>query len=80
MKKDFRNKLTSICRETAKTLKMDRDGARWFCETTELNIKDEGKMIYRFYVMDKNSGHEYQVNAVIEKDDITDWNVREVTE
>ena len=79
MKKNFRNKLTSICRETAKQLDMARNGPRWNCEVTDLKIRRDGRKQYSFYIMDKNSGHEYQATALIDNEQNADWNVKEVS-
>jgi hypothetical protein len=80
MKKEFRNKLTSICRETAKTLDMARNGPRWLCEVTDLQIVGEGRKVYQFYIMDKNSGHEYQAQASVEREESAEWDIEKVSE
>lgn len=78
MKKDFRNKLTSICRETAKQLDMAREGPRWNCEVTEVKIRSDGRKLYSFYILDQNSGHKYEASALIDNEQNADWEVEEV--
>ena len=75
---DLRNEISSICRETAKSLDMTRSGSRWKCEVTEVKISDEGVKRYGFYVNDKNSDKEYQAKAVIENNDTASWEIQEV--
>ncbi len=75
---EFRSNLTSICRETAKSLDMVRTGSRWHCEATRISISANGVKVYEFYILDKNSGHEYEVQATIENDQNAEWNVSEV--
>lgn len=74
----MRNEITSICRETAKTFDMTRNGSRWKCEVTEVKVSDEGVKRYGFYVNDKNSDKEYQAKAVIENNDTASWEIEEV--
>lgn len=78
MKDEFRNKLTSICRDTAKSLDMTRSGSRWVCEVTEVNVGQSGVKNYRFYILDKNSGHEYEARAKVENNEPAEWDIREV--
>lgn len=80
MKKEFRNKLTSICRETAKTLDMARNGPRWLCEVTDVKVLGEGRKAYQFYIMDKNSGQEYQAQATVEREESAEWDIEKVSE
>jgi len=75
---DLRNEITSICRETAKNLDMMRNGSRWKCEVTEVEISDEGVKRYGFYVNDKNSDREYQAEALIENKETANWSIEEV--
>ncbi len=75
---DLRNEITSICRETAKSLDMMRNGSRWKCEVTEVKILDEGVKRYGFYVNDKNSDKEYQAEALIGNKETADWDIEEV--
>lgn len=76
--KTSRSDITSICRETAKSLDMSRNGSRWRCEVTKVDITDEGFKEYRFYVYDKNSGREYEAQAVVENEQTADWEVQEI--
>ncbi len=78
MKQEIRNKLTSTCRETAKTLGMSKRGSRWLSEITEIKLKDQNIIEYGFYVLDKKTGNEYEVNAVVQNNDNADWNVNYV--
>lgn len=80
MKKEFRDNLTSICRETAKQLDMSREGSRWICEVTDLKIRRDGRKKYSFYILDRNSGHEYQAEALIDNEQNAEWEVEEVPE
>lgn len=80
LKKEFRNKLTSICRETAKTLDMARNGPRWLCEVTRVRVLGEGRKHYQFYIMDKNSGQEYQAMAIVEREESAEWSLEKVKE
>lgn len=75
---DLHNEITSICRETAKSLDMMRNGSRWKCEVTEVKISDEGVKRYGFYVNDKNSDKEYQAEALIENKETANWSINEV--
>lgn len=75
---DLRSDITSICRETAKSLDMTRNGSRWKSEVTEVKISDEGVKRYGFYVNDKNSDKEYQVEALIENNETANWEIQEV--
>lgn len=75
---DLRNEITSICRETAKSLDMTRSGSRWKCEATEVKISDEGVKRYGFYVNDKKSDKEYQAEALIENGEAASWSIQEV--
>ena len=76
--KELHSEITSICRETAKSLDMTRNGSRWKCEVTEVKISDEGVKRYGFYVNDKNSDKEYQAEALIENNETADWDIEEV--
>ena len=76
--KTSRNDITSICRETAKSLDMSRSGSRWRCEVTAVDITDQGFKKYKFYICDKNSGREYQAQAIVENEQTADWQVQEV--
>lgn len=78
MDSDLRNEITSICRETAKSFDMMKNGSRWKCEVTEVKISDEGVKKYGFYVNDKNSDKEYQAEALIENRETADWSIEEV--
>lgn len=80
MEKDYRNTLTSICRETAKTLDMSRGGSRWVCEVTDVKIRSDGRKKYSFYITDRTSGHEYQVEALIDNEKNAEWEVEKVAE
>lgn len=73
-----RNDITSICRETAKSLDMSRNGSRWRCEVTRIDITDEGFKKYRFYIHDKNSGREYGAQAIVENEQTANWKVQEI--
>lgn len=73
-----RHDITSICRETAKSLDMSRSGSRWRCEVTKVDITNEGFKEYRFYVHDKNSGREYEAQALVENEQTAKWEVQEV--
>lgn len=75
---DLRSEITSICRETAKTFDMTRNGSRWKCEVTEVEVSDEGVKRYGFYVNDKKSEMEYQVEALIENRENAEWKIQEV--
>lgn len=72
---DLRNEITSICRETAKTFDMTRNGSRWKCE---VKVSDEGVKRYGFYINDKNSDKEYQAQALVENNDTANWKIQEV--
>ncbi|MFO7794375.1 MAG: hypothetical protein R6V35_05380 [Candidatus Nanohaloarchaea archaeon] len=76
--KTSRTDITSICRETAKSLDMSRSGSRWRCEVTDVSITDEGFKKYQFYVHDKNSGREYEAQAVVENEQTANWEVQEI--
>lgn len=76
--KTSRADITSICRETAKSLDMSRDGSRWRCEVTKVDITDEGFKKYNFYIYDKNSGREYEAQAVVENEETAKWEVQEI--
>jgi len=76
MKSEIREKVTSTCRETAKTLEMSKRGSRWFSEVTEVKLKEQHIIEYGFYVLDKNTGNEYEVTAVVESSNNADWDVR----
>lgn len=78
MKDEFRNKIVSICRETAKSLDMVRRGSRWLCEVTEVNISREGVKRYDFYILDKNSGQEYEGQARVENEENAEWDVQKI--
>lgn len=78
MDSELHSQITSICRETAKSLDMMRNGSRWKCEVTEVKVSDEGVKNYGFYVNDKNSDREYQVKALIENDETANWKIEEV--
>lgn len=75
---ELRNEITSICRETAKSFDMTRNGSRWKCEVTEVKISDEGVKRYGFYINDKTSDKEYQAEALIENNETADWSIEEV--
>ena len=75
---NLRNDITSICRETAKSLDMTRSGSRWKCEVTEVKISDDGVKRYGFYVNDKKSDAEYQAKALIENGETASWEIQEV--
>lgn len=75
---EFRSNLVSICRETAKKFDMVRNGSRWHCEVTEVKISRPGVKEYEFYLLDKNSGHEYQATAEIKNDQNAEWNIEQV--
>lgn len=75
---DVRNEISSICRETAKSLDMTRNGSRWKCEVTEVKISDDGVKRYGFYVNDKKSDKEYQAKALIENGETASWEIQEV--
>lgn len=74
----LRGEITSICRETAKTFDMTRNGSRWKCEVTEVKVSDEGVKKYGFYVNDKISDKEYQAEALIENRENAEWKISEV--
>jgi hypothetical protein len=76
--KTSRSDITSICRETAKSLDMSRNGSRWRCEVTDVDITDEGFKKYQFYIHDKNSGREYEAQAVVENKQTANWEVQEI--
>lgn len=76
--KTSRSDITSICRETAKSLDMSRSGSRWRCEVTKVDITDEGFKKYSFYIHDKNSGREYEAQAVVENEQTANWEVQEI--
>jgi hypothetical protein len=76
---DLHSDITSVCRKTAKSLDMTSNGSRWKCEVTEVNISNEGVKKYGFYVNDKNSDKEYQVEALIENNETADWTIEEVS-
>lgn len=78
MKSEYRSKLTSICRETAKSLDMARNGSRWKCEVTDVRISGGGVKRYGFYVHDKNSGEEYQLKALVENNESATWKIEKV--
>lgn len=75
MKTEIREKIVSACRETAKSLEMSKRGSRWFSEVTEISLKDQQIVEYRFYVLDKKTGNEYEVEAVVEDGGNADWEV-----
>lgn len=77
-KPELRSELTSICRETAKSLDMERNGSRWKCEVTEIKITDHGVKRYSFYINDKNSGNEYQAEAHVENGETANWKLQKV--
>jgi len=70
--------LISICRETAKSLDMARTGSRWHCEATDVSISEAGVKVYEFYILDRNSGHEYQAQATVENEQKAEWDVSRV--
>lgn len=76
MKKEIRNKLTSTCRETAKTLGMSKRGSRWLSEVTKINLKDQNIIEYGFYILDKKTGNEYEATAVVQDNDNAEWDVK----
>ncbi len=76
---DLHSEISSICRETAKSFDMTRSGSRWKCEVTEVEVSDEGVKRYGFYVNDKNSEREYQVEALIENRENAEWKIQEVS-
>ena len=57
---------------------MSRNGSRWRCEVTRIDITDEGFKKYRFYIHDKNSGREYEAQAVVENEQTANWKVQEI--
>jgi hypothetical protein len=75
MKSKIREKVTSTCRETAKTLEMSKRGSRWFSEVTEVKLKEQHIIEYGFYVLDKKTGNEYEVTAIVENANNADWSV-----
>lgn len=79
MDDEFRNNIVSICRDTAKSLDMSRNGSRWLCEVTEVNVSREGIKEYGFYILDKNSGHEYEATADVENKENAEWEVTEIS-
>lgn len=78
MKDEFRNKLVSICRDTAKSLDMARHGSRWLCEVTKVEISGEGVKKYNFYILDKNSGQEYEARATVEYEENAEWDLQKI--
>ncbi|EHK01221.1 hypothetical protein HRED_09322 [Candidatus Haloredivivus sp. G17] len=44
---------------------MSRSGSRWRCEVTAVDITSEGFKEYNFYIHDKNSGREYEAQAIV---------------
>jgi hypothetical protein len=76
--KTSRSDITSICRETAKSLDMSRSGSRWRCEVTAVDITSEGFKEYNFYIHDKNSGREYEAQAIVENEQTANWEVQEI--
>ena len=80
MHSDYRGKLTSLCRETAKSFDMSQNGSRWKCEVTEVEISLQGVKRYSFYIYDKNSGHEYQAKAVLENNEDATWSIERVVQ
>lgn len=78
MEDGFRSNLVSICRDTAKSLDMVRTGSRWHCEVTEVEITRNGVKRYEFYILDKNSGHEYEAQARVQNEQNAEWDVEEV--
>ena len=74
----LRDEITSICRETAKSLDMERSGSRWKCEVTSTAISGQGVKRYSFYVHDKNTGREYQAEARIENGETAEWHLEEL--
>lgn len=79
MEPEYRNKLTSICRDTAKSFDMSRNGSRWKAEVTQVKVSDQGVKRYSFYIYDKNSGHEYQAEATLENKENAEWEIERVT-
>lgn len=77
-KPELRGEITSLCRETAKSLDMERNGSRWKCEVTNITITDHGVKKYSFYIHDKNSGNEYQAEAHVENGETAKWNLETV--
>jgi hypothetical protein len=77
-KPELRGELTSLCRETAKSLDMERNGSRWKCEVTSVKITDHGVKHYSFYIHDKNSGNEYQAEAYVENGETANWKLEAV--
>lgn len=75
---NIRGEISSICRETAKSFDMSRNGSRWRCEVTDISISGQGIKSIRFYIHDKNSGREYQAQAVIENNETAEWKILEV--
>lgn len=75
MKSEIRTKIVSSCRETAKSLDMSKRGSRWISEVTEVHLKDK-VVEYGFYVIDKRTGNEYEVEAIVEEKGNADWNVK----
>jgi hypothetical protein len=75
---ELRDEVTSICRETAKSLDMERSGSRWKCEVTDVAISGHGVKRYRFYVHDKNTGQEYRAEARVENGETANWRLMEV--
>ena len=73
-----REDITSVCRETAKSLDMSRNGSRWRCEVTAVEITNQGYKKYRFYIHDKNSGREYEAQATVKNEETAKWNVKEI--
>lgn len=76
MKTEIRQKVISTCRESAKSLGMSKRGSRWLSEITEVKLKKQNIIEYSFYVLDKQTGNEYEADAVVQNNDNADWTVR----
>lgn len=59
---------------------MIRHGPRWVCEVTDVKTRDDGRKNYKFYILDKNSGHEYEGRALVDKEQNAEWEIEKVAD